>query len=375
MSSAVSSRAIEFVQLEPADDSVTVRDRLTFLRGMRVALVWPEQGTVLQRKLDLVLIQRAALRENIRLALVTHDALVTRHARELNLSAFETLQDAERRRWKRGRSRAFTTRVKRPASEADPEELMPYATRLKSGEPQSFVRRTIRVGIRLGFLLLLVALVIGVGLLALPGATVTIMPARDFMRTSAIITADPALPATGIDVEQGIIPATTYRAEIVERGTVPTSGVQTLSAAPARGTVVFINRTDEAIEIPAGTLVSTSAGTPSVFQTLSDISVPAGVDEQAEAAIEAIPELIGDAGNVEAGLINSVVGELGDRVNVRNLTPTFGGETNEHLYRHRGGPGCRHRCFAPAVAEPRLQRVTGTRQRFAVHHPRFDSHR
>ena len=153
------------------------------------------------------------------------------------------------------------------------------------------------------------------------------MPARDFVRIAAIITADPALTATGIDVERGVIPATTYRAEIVERATIPTSGVQTISEAPARGTVVFINRGNETVEIPAGTLVSTSAGTPSVFRTLSDVTVSGGPGEQAEAAIEAIPESVGEAGNLEAGLINTVVGGLADQVEVRNLTPTFGGET------------------------------------------------
>lgn len=328
MSSTTSpSRTIAFVQLESADDAVMVRDRLAFLRGQRVALVWPEEGTALPRKLDLVLIQRAALRENIRLALVTHDPFVIRHASELNISAFETLKDAERRRWKRGRSRAFTTRVKRPAGAADPEDLMPYATRLKSDVPQSRLRRALQLIMRLGIVLLLAALAVGVVLLTLPGATVNLLPARDFLRISAIITADPALPATSIDVERGIIPATTYRAEIVERGTIPTSGVQTLSAAPARGTVVFINRTNEPVEVPAGTLVSTSTGAPSVFQTLSDVTIPAGTDEQVEAAIEAIPESIGEAGNVDAGLINTIIGEIGERANIRNLAPTFGGET------------------------------------------------
>lgn len=324
MSSAASTRAIQFVQLEPADDATTVRDRLAFLRGRRVALVWPEQGTALPRKLDLVLIQRTALRENVRLALVTHDPLVTRHAAELNISAFETLRDAERKHWKRGRSRAFASRVKRPAGEAGPEALMPYASRLKD-EPEG--NRPLRILVRLGALLLLVMLVIGVGLLSLPGATVTLMPARDFVRTAAIITADPALPATGIDVERGVIPATTYRAEIVERATIPTSGVQTLSAAPARGTVVFINRGSDPVEVPAGTLVSSSAGTPSVFHTLNDITVPAGAGEQAEASIEAIPESVGEAGNLDIGLINTIVGGLSEQVEVRNLAPTFGGET------------------------------------------------
>ncbi|MFN8377087.1 MAG: hypothetical protein U0452_00300 [Anaerolineae bacterium] len=324
MSSEASTRAIKFVQLEPADDATTVRDRLAFQRGKRVTLVWPEEGTVLSRKLDLVLIQRAALRENVRLALVTHDPQVIRYAAELNISAFETLRDAEHKRWKRGRSRVFATRGKRPAGEADPEALMPYVSRLKDEQEGN---RPLRILIRVGALLLLILLVVGVGAVSLPGATVTIMPARDFVRTAAIITADPALSATGIDVERGVIPATTYRAEVVERATIPTSGVQTISESPARGTVVLINRGDQALDVPAGTLVSSSAGTPSVFRTLNDVTVPAGVGEQVEASIEAIPESVGEAGNLDSGLVNTVVGGLADQIEVRNLAPTFGGET------------------------------------------------
>ena len=324
--STASSRAVQFVQLEPADDATTVRDRLAFLRGRRVALVWPELGTTLQRKLDLVLVQRAALRLNIRLALVTHDTLVMRHAAELNISAFETIRDAEHKRWKRGRSRAFSARIRRPSGEAEPESLMPYAARLID-EPDGRWARASRVLIRVTALVLLLALVAGIALLTFPGATVRIMPATDFVRTAAIITADPALAATSIDVERGVIPATTYRAEIVERASIPTSGVQTISEAPARGTVVFINRTTEPVEVPAGTLVSSSAGVPSVFRTLSGVTVPAGAGEQIEAPIEAIPESTGEAGNLDAGMLNTIVGDLGTQIEVRNIAPTFGGET------------------------------------------------
>ena len=70
----------EYIQLENADDVGSIRDRLSFLRGQRVLLIWPEEGTILNRKLDLVLIQREAMRRAIRLALVTHDAEVIRHA-------------------------------------------------------------------------------------------------------------------------------------------------------------------------------------------------------------------------------------------------------------------------------------------------------
>src|SRR5215207_10030794 len=119
------SQKAEFLQLEPDDDAISVRDRLTFLRGKRVLLIWPENGTVLTRKLDLVLIQREAVRQAIRLALVTHDDEVTRHAEELGLSAFETIGESERKRWRRGNTRVFTTRLQRPEDEPEAEELKP----------------------------------------------------------------------------------------------------------------------------------------------------------------------------------------------------------------------------------------------------------
>ena len=60
----------EHIQLEAADTVVAVRERLARLRGRRVLLVWPADGALFRRKLDLVLIQREAYRRAIQLALV-----------------------------------------------------------------------------------------------------------------------------------------------------------------------------------------------------------------------------------------------------------------------------------------------------------------
>ncbi len=54
------SKKPEYVQLDAEDDVGTVRDRLSFIRGKRVLLIWPEEGTALPRKLDLVLVLRHA---------------------------------------------------------------------------------------------------------------------------------------------------------------------------------------------------------------------------------------------------------------------------------------------------------------------------
>src|SRR6187200_2626166 len=99
-----------YLQLEAGEDIPSIRDRLSFIRGQRVILIWPEEGTALTRKLDLVLVQREAKRRVVQLALVTHDPLVVEHAAELGISTFETIKEAENGRWKRGRTRVFIQR-------------------------------------------------------------------------------------------------------------------------------------------------------------------------------------------------------------------------------------------------------------------------
>lgn len=313
----------EFVQLEPADDAASVRDRLSFIRGERVLLIWPEEGTVLTRKLDLVLIQREAMRRAIKLALVTHDPLVIQHAGELNISTFETIGASERARWKRGRSKVFTSRFQRPETEPEPDELMPAASRVRAVESPAASRR--RSTARTVSLLLLILTSVVAGSVLLPSATITLTLAREVALVDAPIVADIAV--SDIDVENGIIPAVVFRVEIEEVGTIPTTGVEDSAAVTASGSVVFINQTADLVLIPAGTNISTSAGVPIQFRTALDATLPAQVGSQIEVPVEALPGSAGEGGNVDVGLINTVIGPLTDRVSVRNLAPTVGGQT------------------------------------------------
>ncbi|MCS7070949.1 MAG: baseplate J/gp47 family protein, partial [Anaerolinea sp.] len=324
----MADRAVpEYIYLNADDDAASVRDRLGFLRGRHVLLIWPETGNPLRRKLDLVLIQREAMRRAVRLALVTHDLQVMHNAAELNISTFETIRDSQRKKWKRGRSRVFAARLKRPGMPYDPDELMPYASRLREDEVTAF-QRLLRGIARALALIALALIIIASAVLVVPGATITVVPAQTIARVSATIMADPTHDIAVIDVENGIIPATLLRVEVEERASLPTTGLQELLSTPALGSVVFINRSERAVEVLAGSLVSTSAGTPVVFRTLNDVIVPAGVGRQVEVPIEAIPESAGEIGNVSAGLINTVIGPLAESLEVRNLAPTFGGRSN-----------------------------------------------
>jgi hypothetical protein len=309
-----------FIQLEPNEDATSVRDRLSFLRGQSVLLVWPEKGTLLTRKLDLVLVQREAMRRAIRLALVTHDAQVTKHADELNISVFETIGESERKRWKRGRSKVFANRFQKPQSEADPAELQDVASRVKNAEPANPLRQNL---IRVGVTLVLVLLVVGVAYAVVPVATVTLTPAQANVETAVTVTA--SRDAADVNVDAGVVPVTVLRVDTTQSGTIETSGIQVLDDTRAVGRVVFVNRAAQAVEIPEGTVISTSAGTPVQFRTLEALTLAASIGFQAEVPIEALQDFSGEVGNVAEGQINTVNGPLAGQIDVRNVEPTVGG--------------------------------------------------
>lgn len=313
----------EYVQLEAGEDVASVRDRLAFLRGQHVLLIWPEKGTALNRKLDLVLVQREAMRLAIRLALVTHDPGVIRQANELNISTFETIGASERGKWQRGRSNVFTDRYDRPEDAPDAEELKPVASRVRTPRKKSSPLRGLA---RIVLLLLLIGLTAAVAILVVPSATVALTPAQNRLEVAATIKAEVDAENPRLDVENGIVPAVIARTQIEERNSIPTSGSQNLTDTPATGAVVFINKGAGAVNIPTGTLVSTSASTPIVFRTTQDVTVPAGVGLQSEVPIEAVDVSTGTQGNVDAGLINTVAdAALNEQVEVRNVNPTTGG--------------------------------------------------
>ena len=310
------------IQLELNEDVASVRDRLSFIRGERVLLVWPERGTALTRKLDLVLVQREAMRRAIRLAFVTYDTDVIKHADDLNISTFETIGESERKRWKRARSKVFTNRFQKPSDEPIPADLQEVASRiLKDEQPeplQLVINRAIMV-------MVFIVVILAMAYIILPSATVTITPAQEVVESSQEIIASPDIE--DIDIENGIIPMTRLRVEATERGTVETSGELSLGDSRAVGSVVFINRSATEIVVPQGTVVTTSAGTPIQFRILNEITVPAGIGLQAEVGIEALQDFAGPIGNVDEGLINTVVGPLAGQIDVRNITPTEGGAT------------------------------------------------
>jgi hypothetical protein len=319
------SQRPEYIQLEANDDIAHLRDRMSFIRGRRVLIVWPEKGTALNRKLDVVLIQREAKRRSIQLAFVTHDKLVMEHAADLGISTFETIGAAEGRRWRRPRAKIFTRRDHQPEEQPTPEELIDVASRVRN--PKRAVSRSRYVVERLLILAGLIAVLVGTAYVVLPQATVTITLASEKVITDLQITADPSI--TDIDVEQGLIPATTLRAEVQTVGTLNTSGTSALGDNPAIGVVTFTNQSLNNVTLPVGTIVATAGAQPIRFATVAEVTVRGGVGQSEDVAVQALTESAGDQSNVGAGAISVLEGDQSTLVSITNDSPTTGGETRQ----------------------------------------------
>lgn len=331
-------RRIQRIQLETYDDVVSVKDRLQFVEAGRVILVLPTKGKILQRKLDLVLIQREAARRDLRLALVTKDVTVSENARDLDLSVFYTVEEARTRRWKTPRNKVFVDRQDRPKPQHEAYELMMVASRLKP--PPGRVRQ-LQDRMTRGLLFGLTMLVVLFGTYAVvPSATVTIAPARDELNITINIIADPTVDLT---IPESLrIPATVQRRLEEATVTIETTGRRPAQNSLAEGVVTFTNNTALAQFIPSGTLILTSTVPPVYFETQEDSALAARVGATVNVAIRALPDNPPLAGNQPANAIDKVQGELSESIAVRNQNPTY-------------GEGVREIAFVTEVDQERLQ--------------------
>ncbi len=318
---------LQVIQLEPYDDFVSVRDRLSFIRADRVLLVWPSRGSILSRKLDLILIQRAATQIGMRLALVTHDPLIIENAADLNISTFPSIDAGSTIRWRRPHNSAFVEHGDprlRPADQPDRYELMEAASRLRRASPEQRQRRQLTRAITA---IILAATLLSALYIVAPWASVRIYPARDQLTTTVQLVADPTIAIE--NVASGHIPATLVQDIVVEReASIPATGIADVPATIATGTVTFTNNTTDPVVIPVGTIITTLNGVhPARFHTVNEALIDAS--GTVDVAIEALPDSGGPDGNIEANLITNLVGDLTKSLSVRNAAPTSGGTVRQ----------------------------------------------
>lgn len=305
----------QIIQLELHDDTISVKDKMGWSQTGRVALVWPPRGHLMDRRLDLVLLQRHSRSLGVQIALVTSDTEVRFQADQLGIPVFRSVRKAQTERW---------TRMRRNKPQAQPlisgeERLSRIQSILSDPMHRSRESRTLSQPVRIGIFGLAVIAVLSIAAVLIPSAEIYITPDSQIQEIELAVQADDSADEVNL---AGVLPTNWINVTVEGRGTVPTTGSVGIPIGYASGEVQFQNLTDQIVLVPAGTVVST-ANSSSRFITQRETRVPAGPGEEASAPIKAI--LPGSRSNLAMNRIAAVEGDLGVIVTVNNSSPISGG--------------------------------------------------
>lgn len=305
----------QVIQLDPHDDIVSVRDRLGWARARRVVLIWPERGRILQRRLDLVLLKRFAQRSGVQIGLVTEDTLVLNNARENNIPVFENAVQAQQGRWRSGRRQRAAQKKLRPNRTGSSIARGEHPTQRDAPDKRSS-SQLLRAGLFTASILAVLAVLFSL----LPGATIAIrQPQSEQTITLQLQAADQA--TTG----QFSLQVTTIIVEARSRQAA--TGSVIVPEKTASGSVQFTNLTEGAVTIPVGTIVTTLSEPVVRFITTESGKVPAGIGRSLLVEIKAIDP--GAQGNLPAGSLQAIEGNLGLSLTARNIYATRGGSSRK----------------------------------------------
>lgn len=309
----VADGAVAVIHLARQDDIAVVQAKLRAAPERGAVLVVPGGTRLFRREVDFALLRRCITGRGLPVVLVSHDPQVRSLARRHGFPVSRLVGRAAKKARSLARQRL---RHRRPR---------PAIGRRSSVRPRA------RGGWEEWLLLLVLimgAALAGAGgaLLVWPQATITVVPQGGILEQQVPLIADSSIDL--VDNDKMEIPARVIRAEIKGGAQVSTLAYEDAPDAKATGQVVFINRTSEPVEVPAGTVVATSAGTTIRFVTLEKASLTAGVGSVADAGIEALDP--GLSGNVSPFLINRVTdAALALRVRVTNEQPAEGGSVKQ----------------------------------------------
>ncbi|HLO33949.1 MAG TPA: baseplate J/gp47 family protein [Anaerolineales bacterium] len=297
----------QIITLESHDDLISVRDRMSWAKTPRILLVWPKYEKVTLRQVDLRVLQRHAVSLGAQLGLVTRARRVRDDAEALRIPVFESTGQAQRLAWPKPRRRKWVHHAPR-------KDLRQKREQVSVREEAWRTHPAVRVGafiLGVGSVLFLVALFI-------PRAQITLQPK---VQTQSVVL--PVIASSEVDSVfiTGSIPAHEKRVIVNGTKTVNVTGQGVTPQAKAKGIVAFRNLTQQAVTIPAGTVVRTADNIR--FVTLSASKVEGGAGKLLELPVEAVEG--GLSGNVDADKIVVVEGRLGLALSVTNPKALKGG--------------------------------------------------
>ena len=306
----------QVIYLEVEDDMPAVRELLEGAQAKRVLLVVPKGCDTLRNTVNLRILRRYAANMGLDVGLVTSDSRTRQLAKEEGFAVLSSVGRGQRRRW-RGKMPRRSAAQQAAAARVD-------GLRYGRGDIGYSDRAVVWAGRFLGIVLFAVLLlvVVGIAVLAVPEAKVTLTPYRQPIEVVLDLRADPT--AEGASLSKLTIPARIVQAQVEQTGEIATVNKKDSPDEPATGTVIFINQTAQGLDIPVGTIVRTSTGTTVRFKTVEDAALEGRIGATTQVKIEALEP--GPIGNVPAATITTIeASALRTKARVTNESATRGG--------------------------------------------------
>lgn len=287
------------IQLEPHDDLISVKDKLSWSKAQRVVLAWPRRGKVLSQFFDLSLLKRESERLGIRLAFVTHDAAVKENAAELGVPVYSSVSAAQRQAWS-GQMRKKIPR-KLPVGY---ERLSVMRQEYHQKPRANLISNISRIFF---FILGILAVTFLVGVF-LPSAVVKIYPERTKQELKFQVGANEQQKTFSVT---GEIPAKVKHVELTLEQTGVSTGLMDASVETARGTVHFASTSSLPITLFEGTLLQSEDDQKLLFILDSEVIIDPAIGG-ADGMVRA--QKAGAEGNLPAGTVLTVLTDSGDRI-------------------------------------------------------------
>ncbi|MBN2386124.1 MAG: baseplate J/gp47 family protein [Anaerolineales bacterium] len=298
------------IQLDELDDSVSVRDKMSWGRAKRLLLVYPPKARILPRTLDLLLLKRHAVSLGAHLALVTRSPAVRRAAQAVGLPVFGEAAEAQRFRWPK------PDPGPRARRSGPPPDFRRWRADLREPESawqaQPWVRLAIFSTAVLAVLVLLLVFV--------PSAEVRLDLVTEPQSLTLHMRASPEASTINL---AGVVPSRMATLVVGGSRSVAINSYSDVPDDPAVGTVVFRNLTSEVVGVPAGTIVRTPDESSQRFVTTVDGVLEAEVGAMVELPVQALRG--GTGGNLPADVLVAIEGGLGTDLAVTNPRPMTGG--------------------------------------------------
>jgi hypothetical protein len=297
------------IQIEKFDTAISIREKIRWAKADRVLLIWPKRGKAVFSDPEIELFKRETQNIGADVAFVCHDPKLKELAEVNGISVYESVPQAESSSWKKARQKEGKTDSFSRKSPTHFEPRIKESAKDRTG----WISRSVSI---------IIAGLAGIALLVffIPSATLVIYPQLAEKTIEIAIWASPDIETINMN---GNMPAVIQTTQLSKTATAQSTGKTDLPSKYATGQVVFTNVSGQSVEIPMGTVLMKSDDDGIKFVTIQGTSVDPSAESEA-VKIQAVQA--GSNGNLEAGMITSIDGQLGGMLTVTNLEATTGGE-------------------------------------------------